>query len=231
MKNEHGSESYKRSTGIASGDQESIDNAIRYLDYMWVLPKGAQRRVVADMWESIVDGITSYSYTADDVKNFVRRLSSVSDRLGLEAYENIIGMLYRYDDRPDKTTEDLVVRKSIDAYGVKMIVKTGFMVSQLQEKEGGFYVLDRENFIRNAEKALKFVLKHGGTDSKLRAVEALAHFDGSELRVELNDVLHRDSSTVFVARESIDINRAREDSKNSMVNWALPWVADLRTVE
>jgi len=206
------SESYKALLkGIENGNHEAMGLALVELSNLWTKPKGVKERVVSDFWDSLVNGVTSYKYPADIVWNLARNLISESERLEMEGYAELFGALYRYDDVPGRTADDAEKREKIDRHIKHQVISLGAKIAEMVTDKSALRAAHNEKFIKTAEKALLFSLKHGGPETKLVAIDALAHFKGSELKVMLDGLISNDDIiTRQHIRDTIDVMRARE---------------------
>lgn len=219
MSNQTKSESYSALLkGIENGDQQAFADAMQKVDRLWLRPTGEQRRFMADLWDSLIEGVNSYKYEVIHIWDFISNLEKISDKLDMEPFENAFKIMYRYDNKPDTSLDDLAMRDKIDKATAGTIMLLGSKLAQIVNREYHYYKFDTERLLKTAKKSLLFTLKHGGPETKIVVIAALAHCRGSDLKLTL-DKMREESNDVIIKkaiRDTLDVMRAREEFDNTL---------------
>lgn len=220
MDKQNESESYKALLkGIENGEQDKIQYAMQNLDRLWTMPIGAQKRIVADYLDALINGVISYNYEVESKWDFCSKLADVSDRLGMDAYEGAFKIMFRYDNKPCSTSADLALRDKVDNSLKNTIIMFGAKISEIVEGKNIYHNIDTKHMLKTAKKSLVFALKHGGPESKLVAIEAMAFLGGSRLKIMLDKMTENaDVITRKTIRDTLDTMRARENYEEILVH-------------
>ncbi|NYZ77320.1 hypothetical protein H0O02_03315, partial [Candidatus Micrarchaeota archaeon] len=96
-------------------------------------------------------------------------------------------------------------------------IQAGARIVAIKESEDVLPGMDRERFLSIAKEVLLHIATKAGPETRVRAIEALANFEGSEVKKRL-DVLVRngDAGIKRIAEDSIAMIREREDLKEAL---------------
>ncbi len=193
------------------GGHNSLDTAISSLDALPTMPVVEQREVVSSYSNELMRGVLSYNTSPKEVAELSNKLRDLSYRLGMEAYTHLFDLLWRYDELPEDSTAALEARGRFDETGSKVMITAGARIVEVVNGEADTAGVNKDNLIRTAGNVFLYVLKHGGPEMQIKAIEALSHFRGSELKRELDRVARKgDLITKKTVEEAIDGMRARE---------------------
>ncbi len=219
MSNQTKSESYTALLkGIENGDPQAFANALHIVDRLWLKPIGEQRKFMADLWDALIEGVNTYKYEVEHTWDFISNMEKVSDKLGMDPFEGAFKIMFRYDNKPDASLDDLAMRDRFDKAMVNTVILLGSKLAQIVNGEYHYYKFDTKRLLKTAKKSLLFSLKHGGPETKIVVISALAYCEGSDLKIML-DKLRENTNDVIIKkaiRDSLDIMRAREELDNSL---------------
>ncbi len=207
--------------GLAKGVRQSADNVLRNISEIYELSMTNQRKAVIELSEALVDGITSETYSVYHFEKLVFELVNLSQKLGLEVYESIFSLMYPYDNLSNKTSQDLANRRRFDGMSMIKAIEAGARAVDIINGSVTLEEQDEERLLKTAEKALLYALKHGGPETKIKAAEALANFGGSEVKIELNEMIKKENENILLKKtieETIDVISVKEAYERAMNN-------------